>query len=534
MKRKSTIIISSFTILIILVSSIVFSIIYFSSYNFKDSNYDEDYGVFFRSDDNEKQNFFLNMRNESFNNFTNMTKSSLQNGNIYYDIDGRPIYGASAKTKSYSSDETIMDVNTVSFNNGVIVNNDDPISISINQKPNDYNYVESADYSYVKSTGRSREGWTTTHEEWVDDEYVVEAITVPGVAHGSDEDSIVIYRNNGNIYEQIAFIDLKETIGFKESDLIDGNNYKIWPTANVVENDIQEFFHINSFDVNKQSKRLFVNSKVLSSIFIFNLVDLNNIYLEMVLSNPATYNYLYHDNSNQDPIMISNDSSESQYHGYTINPEYKPSLGLFEDKALDYEVNNVVYSAKSVDNNSDWLGIDQKYLFGGEHSVRNVNSFLENSGILGDNYKSNHEYITIFDNHYFKQTPYALHEEKIGPSTNSSDTSYFKLIDIDPSVKKATLISNFELEFSPYVSNTFFIQINESNYIFSYSGRTNEVTNSELSISKFDYINPNLQPDESLINREEIFNLKLDFIGYRAVPIFENFSDINYGWGLYY
>lgn len=444
----------------------------------------------------------------------------------------------------------------INYHNGQLAqasntkNND----LYINQIDNDYNVLSSKkifsmsrmDEYFVDEIALGSYGAREHHEVWINGEYgafLTSSYHSEWQGGLTDDDSIVIIKDNGtDDWEIINIISLQEVLGFTDEMIGTTEEHYLNATADsgVPESDLGrlslEFIHANAFDYNYDSKRLFVSSRTLGAIIVINLSDIMNPELEMILSNPVTYNYMEtHDGQN--PI-VKYDGTSDVYNwlGYTSNPDYVPGIkNEWVGKTLDYTVNGNKY-------NSDELfwDISEEYLFMGQHYVRSLNSFIEETGLIRD-YDSTHEYISIFDNHGSQDNPYQLHWKngEVGALKYDEDEngkwdegavityggqtywdnprSYFKVIDIDPSTMNATLISNESLVYSPYISNAQIFEIDGEMYVYSHSGATPINDNCSVDeLFKFDSIDTNASDANEAM------------IGWKSIWTYDGFSNGQY------
>lgn len=406
--------------------------------------------------------------------------------------------------------------------------------------------------------------WSFHHEEWLDNDIAVALLGGEGKMESgdTDEDRVAFFnvenKNGIDNYEYINSFDVLSSIGLSEDDLISGNDFSVLPTTSETftnEDDIVDFLHTNSFDIDKSNNLLFVNSRTLGAILIYDISDIMNIKFKYIVSNPSTYNFLYEDENKQHPI-IKSDGSSFTYHGYMHNNDYIPRIApFFEDKTFDYVVNGEKYLA------ADYNGWDlsEEYMFAGEHSIRNLNSFIEKSS--NKKIKENVEYISIFDNHSMQDSPYLMNQEvskglTYDKNSNGKNdrgsfangrfdlsidslTSYFKVIKLDLSNKTATLLANEEVEYSNVVSNAYIYEYRDEKYVFTCSGNATDDSNNlfiDMSIYSFDYFDENYSNvNDSLVGFNKLFSKTIEKSDcYRAIPLFENASNVLPGWGMYY
>lgn len=409
------------------------------------------------------------------------------------------------------------------------------------------------------------------HELWTDNEYSAGLLsTLSGESGGlTDDDSLIILKNNGNSWKVENIINVMKILGFNNSNLYDetkekyklnaiNHNPKIaGETFDYNDRISLDFLHLNAFDYNYASKRIFISSRTLGSIIVLDASDIHDIKLELILSNPITYNYL-NSSESENPIIKYDGESSFNWNGYMHNDKYNPKIkSEWEGKTLDYKVNGETYKSNDV-----YWDLNEEYLFMGQHNVKSLNKFFEDTEIY-DGYNPEHEYISIFDNHASQDNPYQIHyssEEgnKIGANKVDIDkdekfdkgaltpydgnaafdecVSYFKIIDIDPTNRVATLIANEEIPYSSYISNANIYRIENKNYVFVHSGfsKTNS-DKSEDAIYSFDKINNNtINPNDFFSNWKLIWNKKYDFVTYRGYLIPYNNLEWYTGQGLTY
>ncbi len=414
--------------------------------------------------------------------------------------------------------------------------------------------IRYSDFDDIYDEEKNFQSFNTTqhHELKVNEDYsqlLISSFLDPDFAGATDDDKVVFYQNKDKeTQHNVEQVSIQDILSIKDNQIYDNGSY------NLNSMDIQEkfperrsidFIHANAFDINPKTNRLFISSRTLGMIIIVDIEDLKNPKLEMILSNPIVYNFMEDDGINN-PIVKYDGSNKFNWAGYMSNDNYKPHIKKeWKGKTLDYIVNGEKYSSEEY-----YWDLSEEYIFMGQHYVRSLNSFIEETNLI-DDYNPKHEYISIFDNHSAQDNPYQFHWVNGVAGANrydldndgkwdkgalsvydnaptiEEDTSYFKLIDIDPDNMTARLVSNIEIPYSSYISNAQIYQINNQFYLYTHSGLSQENDYHSLDkIFSFDSINSNYNANASMINIKEIFNYKYNFASYRGALI----PDSNFIW----
>lgn len=400
------------------------------------------------------------------------------------------------------------------------------------------------DYLFVDNPLFLVNGLRVHHEIWSDGDYC--AFFTSSMNFGTDgltdDDMLIVLKNNGTEnWDILATIDFMDILGYSEEDLVNPEDeYRIMATGLAADpitpgNQI-DFLHMNAFDYNKESDRLFVSSRTLGAILVINLLSSGGPELEMILSNPITYNYSKA-NSSGDPITPDDGLGLSyEWNGYIANNDFVPELNdAWVGKTLNYRVNGTTYSSTDI----RW-DLSEEYMFMGQHYVRSLNSFLANNPEIYSGFDESKEYISIFDNHASQDNPYLMHwkEGEVGLNkyddnmdgkwdkgsfttygdvhSNNEPTSYFKIIEIDPVTMTATLLANEELKYSAYISDAQLMQVDGENFVVVNSGNNYEKGVSYDQVFRFQYLDIDKDVDDSLIGWERTLYIENEVGVYRT------------------
>lgn len=455
MNKKTTIAVSSILLVILASSASILTYFTIEKNNIRKApdirliadNYSEDSNLDYFSIDLDKSNYDYNVQHSP-------TSSSIGSIEYFSDFSKRYTaveYGHTSVIGSWvdGTEETLLDIR---------------------------------DYSSVLATNETDAKWYVHHQtDRIGQTLMGLSAFGGGGTNGgvTDNDSFFVYNIDDDSYVDY---NLMEVFGIDESELITGNEYKIIPTQNedeTYEDNIFDFIHINAYDVNPETERLFLSSRTLGSIFV---VDYSSApELEYVISNPITYNFLESDSIGNNPIV------RNGVDDYSHNPDYNPHIRSgWEDKVVSMKFKDEIYSSSD-----PYWDIDESLGFSGQHNVKSINNFIKSEDTPIE-FVEGHEYLSIFDNHTSWRSPYDLHSsDGYGFSREDSNaegmlshgsfssflgsdvvnpTSYWKVIDFDTENLTYEIIENKEIPYSPIVSNAQIVNYNNVLYLFTYSG----------------------------------------------------------------
>lgn len=352
-------------------------------------------------------------------------------------------------------------------------------------------------------------------------------------------------------------LDNKETITFDFLDIFE------FPPIEQVFMTGWDFTHFNSFDIWKDN--LIINSRNLSTIFsikLFNngeILDPDEIVLNWVLpSDPTALYYIGNNDLGGNTPLVKMNPGDSESKKLKKNENYKEELfETYKGKIINPYVNDKEYDLSNPEEAKDYgINVDHKNKFFGQHKVSVLNQlFKDHSDIINVDYNDDLIYLSIFDNHWpgsenntngtpnvIKPSLYTTWSDQYEDWKNDKRVSYTKILAINPTENEIQGIPSLSYKnllnhdnsmltkndmFSTIISSSLFFTINDENYLSITDGKGKTTV-----LLSFDYIDVETQ---SLVNPSMIYEIHLGLMNteaYRAYPIFNDISNVDYGWNL--